>query len=142
VYPGVDLGALDLGIYLLERSLAGQGGVTADEGVVHVPGDGERQFGAGVGQRRVQRLSIDHPAQQVDVVADQAMVIAVHGADVGGGTYLDLGRRDRQPVIHADQAAHPLGKRVDDATRWDVGGHDDQGAISAVFAIAAVPGDA
>ena len=60
---------------------------------MHVLGDGERQFGAGVGQRRVQWLSIWHPAQQVDVVADQAVVIAVHGSDVGGGAYLNPGGR-------------------------------------------------
>lgn len=60
---------------------------------MHVPGDGQRQLSAGASQCGMQWLSVQHPAEQVDVIADQAVVITVNGADVSGGADLDLGGR-------------------------------------------------
>ncbi len=62
--------------------------MTVDEAVVHIRGDGQGQFSTGTGQRRAQRLGVQHPEEQVDIVADQPMVIAVHGPEAGGHAYL------------------------------------------------------
>jgi hypothetical protein len=73
-----------------QRAGADQVGATADKAVVHVCGDSEREPGAGAVQVRLQRLGVQHPEQQVDVVADQVVLVAVDGAEVGGGA--DLSR--------------------------------------------------
>ena len=45
-------------------------------------------------------------------------------------------------VVAADQAAEPFRQRIDDGLCGDTGRDDDQCAVAAVFAEAAVPGDA
>jgi hypothetical protein len=78
----------------------------------------------------------------VDGVADEALPVVVHEADVGGGPQLDLGGGAGHAVVAADEAAQPLQERIDQGGGADGAGDDDQGSVAAVVAQALVPGQA
>ena len=84
-------------------------GVAADDVAIEVVGDDQGKLGVGAGERTLERASLQHAAQQVDVAADEPVSIVVDRPHVGGGTELDPGGLTGDTIVTADQAAKPFG---------------------------------
>jgi hypothetical protein len=92
-------------------------------------------------ERAPERPRFQHAEQQVDVGADEAVPIVLDRPDVGGRAELDPRGLAGHVVVPADQAAQPLGQRIDDAFAGDIGRYHDQGAVPAVLVKAVRPRD-